>query len=50
MIQSLPEIWDFFSWLVQKYWGLVTTCGILAGFFALAVLDKMFHIFDILRR
>ena len=50
MIEALPQIWDFFSWLVSQYWGLITTCGILAGFFALAVLDKMFHIFDILRR
>lgn len=50
MIEALPEIWAFFSDLVRQYWVLITGCSVLAGFFALAVLDKIFHIFDILRR
>lgn len=50
MIEALPEIWGFVTDIVQQYWQFVTTCGILAGFFALRVLDNIFHIFDILRR
>lgn len=50
MLDQLPLIWEFFVGIVNQYWGLVTTCGILSAFFALKVLDKIFHIFDIIRR
>lgn len=50
MLEQLPEIVDFFTDLVQRYWILITGSSVLAGFLALAVLDRIFHIFDIIKR
>lgn len=50
MLQYLPLIWDFFCSTVTQYWQVVTGCSVLAGFVTLAVLDRLFNIFDILKR
>lgn len=50
MLESLPEIFDFFVFIVQEYWTVITGCSLLAAFVALAVMDRVFHIFDIIRR
>ena len=50
MLDALPEIFDFFKSLVREYWILITGSSVLAAFLALAVMDRIFHIFDIIRR
>lgn len=50
MLESMPEMVDFFMSLVLQYWDLITGCSVLAAFLALAVLDRIFHIFDVIRR
>lgn len=35
---------------MRLVWGAYTTLGVVSAFFALWVLDKVFHIFDILKR
>lgn len=50
MLEALPEMVDFFMSLMQQYWGVITGCSLLAAFLALAVLDRIFHIFDVIRR
>lgn len=50
MLEYLPQIFEFFVSIIQQYWVVVTGSSVLAGFAALAVLDRMFHIFDIIRR
>ena len=50
MLEVLPEIWDFFQGIVVQYWNLIMASSVLGGFFTLAVLDRVFHIFDILKR
>lgn len=50
MLDAMPQIWDFFQTIVLEYWELIVGSSVLAGFLALAVLDRMFNIFDIIRR
>lgn len=50
MLQAMPQMVDFFMSLIHQYWGLITGCSVLAAFLALAVLDRIFHIFDVIRR
>lgn len=50
MLEALPQITTFLADVFQRFWVLITGCSVLAGFLALAVLDRIFHIFDILRR
>ena len=50
MLDALPEIFDFFKSLVRQYWLLITGSSVLAAFLALTVMDRIFHIFDIIRR
>ena len=35
---------------MRVVWSAYTTLGVVSAFFALWVLDKVFHIFDILKR
>lgn len=49
MLEALPDIWDFFQQVVAQYWSVIMASSVLAGFFTLAVLDRVFHIFDILK-
>lgn len=50
MLEVLPAIADFFWQLCGEIFDLYTTSSILAGFFVLYILDRMFGIFDILKR
>lgn len=50
MLDALPQIFSFFQSMVTKYWDVMVASSVLAGFLALAILDKMFHIFDIIRK
>lgn len=50
MLEALPEMVDFFMSIIRQYWTAITGCSILAAFLALAVLDRIFHIFDVIRR
>ena len=50
MLEYLPQISAFLTDVFQRFWVLITGCSVLAGFLALAVLDRVFHIFDIIRR
>ena len=50
MLEAMPEMVNFFMSMIQRYWGLITGCSVLAAFLALAILDRIFHIFDVIRR
>ena len=50
MLEALPEMVEFFMSMIRQYWSLITGCSVLAAFLALAVLDRIFHIFDVIRR
>lgn len=50
MLEFLGAIWDFIWQQLGSIWILYTTSSVLSGFFALYVLDRIFHIFDILKR
>lgn len=50
MLDALPQMVEFFMSLIRQYWALITGCSILAAFLALTVLDRIFHIFDVIRR
>lgn len=50
MLEALPQMVNFFMSIMQQYWSVITGCSILAAFLALAVLDRIFHIFDVIRR
>ena len=50
MLEAMPEMVNFFMTLIRQYWGLITGCSVLAAFLALAVLERIFHIFDVIRR
>ena len=50
MLESLPLIFAYIISTIQQSWTLMTGCSVLAGFLALAVLDRLFHIFDVIRR
>ena len=50
MLEALPEMVNFFMSIIQQYWGLITGCSVLAAFLSLSVLDRFFHIFDVIRR
>ena len=50
MLEALPEMVDFFLSIIRQSWTVITGCSVLASFLALAVLDRIFHIFDVIRR
>lgn len=50
MLEALPTMINFFMSMIEQYWSLITGCSVLAAFLALAVLDRIFHIFDVIRR
>lgn len=50
MLDELPLIADFFWTLCGQIFDLYTASSVLAGFFVLWLLDRMFGIFDILKR
>lgn len=49
MLDSLPMIATFFWQILTDVFDLYTTSSVLAGFFALWLLDRMFGIFDVIK-
>lgn len=50
MLENLPLIWEWFQDFVIQYWNVIMASSVLSAFVALAVLDRIFHIFDIIKR
>lgn len=50
MLQSLPDIVSFLFSSLTSIFNIYVTSSVLAGFFCLWILDRLFHIFDILKR
>lgn len=50
MLEALPEMVNFFMYTIDRCWGVITRCSVLAAFLTLAILDRIFHIFDVIRR
>lgn len=50
MISALGPILQFMLGFFGEIFDLYTTCAVLSGVFALWVLDRIFGIFDILKR
>lgn len=50
MLAGLSELLSFFlSWL-KSIFNLYVACDVISAFFALWVLDRVFHIFDVIKR
>ncbi len=50
MLDALDSVVQFLFYSIQQTWQLYTMTSVLGAFFALWVLDRLFHIFDILKR
>lgn len=50
MLEVLGDLANFMLSQFSSIWNVYTTSSVLAGFFVLFVLDRLFHIFDILKR
>lgn len=50
MLEVLGQLATFMFSQIRSIWVLYTTSSVLAGFFVLWVLDRLFHIFDVLKR
>lgn len=49
MLQALPALAKFFWEILSNIFDLYVTSSVLAGFFTLWVLDRMFGIFDVIK-
>ena len=49
MLQVLPALAQFFWEILSNIFDLYVTSSVLAGFFTLWVLDRMFGIFDVIK-
>ena len=49
MLQVLPALAQFFCEILSNIFDLYVTSSVLAGFFTLWVLDRMFGIFDVIK-
>ena len=49
MLDALPAIAEFLWNLLTQVFDLYTTCSVLAGFFTLWLVDRMFGIFDVIK-
>ena len=49
-LEGLREVIVALFEQISIVWGAYTTLSVVSAFFALWVLDKVFHIFDILKR
>lgn len=49
-LDALPLIWDFVTSMMMQCWIMWVGSSLLSAFLALIILDRLFHIFDILRR
>lgn len=50
MLEVLGDLANFVLTQLSNIWTIYTTSSVLAGFFVLFILDRLFHIFDILKR
>lgn len=50
MLEVAGDIANFMLSQISSIWTLYTTSSVLCGFFCLWILDRLFHIFDILKR
>lgn len=50
MFSSVPALFNFILDGLSNIFTIYTTSSVLVGFFALWVLDRLFHVFDILKR
>lgn len=50
MLEYLDAIGSFLFAQFEHIWVLYTSCTVLSGFFTLWILDRIFHIFDIIKR
>lgn len=50
MLQYMESIMGFFMFVLQSFWNVMNQAEVLAGFLALAICDRVFNIFDVLRR
>lgn len=50
MLEILESVGTFLFTQIKAIWVLYTGSTVLCGFFTLWVLDRLFHIFDILKR
>ena len=50
MLEVLGDLANFVLTQLSNIWTVYTTSSVLAGFFVLFILDRLFHIFDILKR
>ncbi len=50
MLEVMPALAQFMWQIMSKVFNLYTTSSVLCGFFVLWILDRMFGIFDILKR
>lgn len=50
MLQALPAIATFFWDFLSRIFNVYTTCSVLGGFFTLWLINKMFGIFDVIKR
>lgn len=50
MLEVAGDIATLIFHQFTSIWNLYTTSAVLSGFFILWVLDRLFHIFDILKR
>lgn len=49
MLEALPALTSFFWSVLSSIFNLYVTSSVLAGFFTLWVLDRMFGIFDVIK-
>lgn len=49
MLQALPALVQFFWEILSNIFDLYVTSSVLAGFFTLWVLDRIFGIFDVIK-
>lgn len=50
MLEVLPFLAEFLWDILRQVFNLYTTSSVLCGFFVLWILDRMFGIFDILKK
>lgn len=49
MLEVLPALASFFWQICSRIFNLYITSSVLAGFFSLWILDRMFGIFDVIK-
>lgn len=50
MLAGVSEMLSFFFSWIRSIFNLYVACDVISAFFALWVLDRVFHVFDVIRR